>query len=114
MSRNNERFVEFMDRLHPVIVHEMLQSDGTWKRLPSSHLVSMNHGEDGNSLLCGVCGSFMYVELEYIGQTLCATCSGCHKAIYRWSPRKVLCACPDHSEPGGCSNAKCWKHTPRQ
>lgn len=108
MSSHGENFVELMDRYHPRFVYEMLQPDGAWKPLPPNHLVSMNHGPDGNSLLCGVCASFAYVGTKQTSQTLWVTCPRCD-AVYKWSPREVLCACPDHDESQGCSNTNCWK-----
>jgi hypothetical protein len=61
-------------------------------------------GPDGDSIVH--CGYADYVQVLN-GVVTCPHCG--QKAP--WEPRQVLCASPDHNEPGGCSNKGCWKNS---
>lgn len=64
----------------------------------------MHAGPDGNSLLCVHCHSYRYVTVVDF-RVRCPVCA----TEYKWVPRPVICAAPDHNGPGLCSNPACWK-----
>lgn len=88
---------------------KMLKMYGTFpvlipKRLGSRLQTPMIQfaGPDGNSIVH--CGYGFYVEV-IDGRVTCKHCG----TTVLWSPQQVICANPDHNDPGGCGNKDCWK-----
>jgi hypothetical protein len=102
-------FIKLMDAEYLAVPHELLQTDGSWKVMPLSHLASLCTAPDGDSLLCGLCGSMRYVHPKEVNGVLCVACLDCGRAVYKWRPLKTLCAAPSHNDVDGCLNSRCWK-----
>lgn len=90
---------------------ERLQPTGDWVEVFDG--TTMFHGPDGDSLLCGLCGSMDYVVTRLLDDGtagLCVACLTCRRGVYKWNPTDVSCAAPNHNGPGSCGNVNCWKH----